>query len=209
MLLFSIICAVIQVILWWLYQYDAVKNLVNKIFGNYGDHINRLLLSCIEVLPCILVIQYRSDLALFFLLGSLVADKFMDDSFPVGGTLFLATYGLTALTVIFGYPFNPLYWVCSVTTILICMIIVFNVLKTGIIEKIAEGVYGFTALVLLMTAFFHTHNFGFLFLVIGDVTLIVKDIFKGTKAEKLIMTVSNSFYYCGLCFVPLTLIIPC
>lgn len=208
-MIFSVVCAVVQIILWWLYKYNVVENFVNKLSdGKYGEGADDLLKDCIDVLPCILVIQYHNPLSLFFLLGCMIADKFIDDSMAVGGVMFLITYGLTSLSRIAKYEFNVIYWISAVLFILVAMIVIFSFLKGRLIEKIASACYGFTSLVLCIVAFLYTHNLGFVCLVIGDILLVVREIFKqnNSKTERFVMSVSNSFYYAGLCFVPLALV---
>lgn len=201
-MIFSIICAIIQISLWWIYQFADF----NKI--KIGNFIKKSMKLLIDSLPFILLIYYHTPLAIFFLIGCFISDRFLGGVSVVGAILFIITYGITSIFVIMNYDFKIIYWVLSILFIFMVMVVIFSLLKCKIIKKIAEGFYGFTALVLCLVAFCHTHNIGFLGLVIGDIIYVVSDIFKqnDSKYYNVVKSISNSFYFIGLCFVPLSLI---
>lgn len=208
MLVFSLICAVIQIILWWLYEYDVLKNFFTKIVSeNFGKQINKITKCLIDILPCILIIKFNSHLALFFLLGCLISDKFISISTPLGAIMFMLVYSFVSVITIKNYvPINYKYMILAYFNILVMCFIILPIWKESILLKFASVVYGFTALALCIWAFFCTKNIGFLSLMIGDILLTVREILKDSKYEKLIHSISNSFYFIGVCFVPLSLI---
>ena len=196
-MIFSLSNAVILILLWWLYDYGILYN-------KFGNTISVLSKDLIDIYSCILVIKYNNPISLFFLLGCLVSDKFIFDYLPIGVLMFLITYGGTTIYVIQNYEFNYIYYLISSIIILIVIISIFKFWKTNKIEKIGAIVYGLTSLNLLIVACLYTHNFGFISLVIGDVLLIIKEInHNNEKLNKLILAISNSFYFLGLSLIPL------
>ena len=73
---------------------------------------------------------------------------------------------------------------------------------TNAITKIFCMIYAYTALAFCIIAFQSTINFGFLCLVIGDILLIIKELMKD---KRLVYTISNSFFFIGMCLVALVL----
>jgi len=231
-ILTSLICATIQISFWWLWRYSIVKSWVYNKTGSVdkAELVDDLIKDIIEVIPIFLVAQYNSYLALFFLLGSVVCDKFIYTSEVLGSVMFLILYSLTSigciglisptfdLNVFRNFGINVAYNIpslcISLTTIVCLMIPIMILWKANVAKKIAACVYGLTALSLCMYAFTQTGNFGFVCLVIGDTLLIVKEIVcdkitenvDKTKANYLITSISNTFYFSGLCFIPLSLV---
>lgn len=194
-MIFNLSCAIIQILLWWIYDYNILQN-------KFGKTVNNLSKDLIDVFPCILIIKYHNPIGLFFLLGCMISDKFIFDYLPIGVLMFLFTYGGVSLYTIQNYEFNYIYYLISLLIILINIIFIFKFWKTNKIEKIGAIIYELTSLNLLIVAFMYTHNLGFIFLVIGDLLLIIKEINK-KKYNTLILAISNSFYFLGLSLVPL------
>ena len=207
--IFSSVCAVIQLILWWSYEYDLLKNLIIRISkGKHGNSVNKVLKFLVDALPFILLVRYHSPLAIFFLMGCFLSDRLLGMNMIVGEISFLITYTVTSILVTIGYGFNLIYWISAEAFILTAMIVIFIFLKESVGEKIVKAIYGLVSLGSCMVAFLHTLDFGFVCLVIGDILLVIREILKknGSSSAKFVSCISNSFYFVGVCFVPLVLV---
>lgn len=206
-MIFSLICAIIQIILWWLYKYDVIK-FIKIISEKIRNFINKVLKFLIDIIPFILMISYHTKIAVIFLIGCYISDKMLSVKFSIGMILFLITYGMASIYVVKCYPINYEYIALSFLLMIVMCFILLPIWNENLLFKIGCVFYGFTALVLCFYTFLHSKNLGFLFLVIGDLSLILTKIInqKNFNYGKLSHAISNSFYYAGLSFVSLSLI---
>lgn len=200
-MLFSGICLCIQLILWWTLRYNLLGKIIKK--ENILKLSNSVIETTTDILPVILLIVYHNPICMVFLLMNLVADKYMESCVPLGSLLFFINY-MNVYSIIrneYGYSYN--YHVLALGIIFLIVLITNIFWKVNIITKFGGTFYGLIALGSLLECFFLTKNFGFILLIIGDVLLIWKDIIK--NKTNLIYTISNSFYYAGMCFAPVFL----
>ena len=199
-MLFSGICLCIQLILWWTLKYNLLSKIIKK--ENILKLANSFVETTTDILPVILLVVYHNPICMVFLLMNLVADKYMESCVSFGSLLFFINY-INISAIIrneYGYSYN--YHILAFLIILLIATITNTFWKVDTITKIAGTFYSL-ALMALLESFFLTKNFGFVLLIIGDVLLIWKDIVK--NKSNLIYTISNSFYYAGMCFAPVFL----
>ena len=199
-MLFSGICLCIQLILWWTLRYNLLSKIVKK--ENILKLANSIIETTTDILPVVLLVVYHNPICMVFLLMNLVADKYMESCVPIGSLLFFINY-MNISSIIrdeYGYSYN--YHVLALSIMLLIVIITNIAWKADTITKIAGTFYS-SVLIALLESFFLTKNFGFVLLIIGDILLIWKDIIK--NKSNLIYTISNSFYYAGMCFAPVFL----
>lgn len=207
-IVFSSICAIIQIAVWWIYNCKTVKSLVDKKYGEKsGNLAHNILKTLVVFLPAVLCIKYFAPYSVFFILGSIIADAFILECVPVGALMYLIVYSISSLFVIVSVPQVAVYWAVATVIILTLLIILFTNWHAAIIEKIGATTYGFIALLLCTVAFCYSRNFGFLCLVVADALLIAVEIVRDRAEEKvdLVMNISNTFYYLGVSFVPIAL----
>ena len=199
-MLFSGICLCIQLILWWTLRYNLLSKIVKK--ENILKLVNSVIETTTDILPVVLLVVYHNPICMIFLLMNLVADKYMESCVPIGSFLFFINYINIYYKIRneYGYSYN--YHILAFCIILLIVIVTNIFWKADTITKIAGTFYS-SALIVLLESFFLTKNFGFILLIIGDVLLIWKDIIK--NKSNLVYTISNSFYYAGMCFVPVFL----
>jgi hypothetical protein len=185
-MIYSISCAIISVLLWWLYMYNKLP--AEKFF--------RVIL---RLLPIFLLINFHTPLACYFLIGCFIADVTMSKKQELGSLMYLFVYSITAFKFCSFSFENCIFAYGIMTAIIVSILACWN---TNAITKIFCLIYAYTALAFCVIAFQSTFNFGFLCLVIGDVLLTVKELMKD---KRLVYTISNSFFFIGMCLVALVL----
>jgi len=199
-MLFSGIYLCIQLILWWTLRYNLLNKIIKK--ENILKLANSVIETTTDILPVVLLVVYHNPICMVFLLMNLVADKYMESCVPIGSLLFFINY-MNISSIIrdeYGYSYN--YHILAFSIMLLIVIITNIAWKADTITKIAGTFYS-SALFALLESFFLTKNFGFVLLIIGDIFLVWKDIIK--NKSNLVYTISNSFYYAGMCFAPVFL----
>lgn len=197
-MVFSLLCTIIQITLWWVY-----------FFINKDNKINRILKYLIDILPCILLVRYHSIFAIVFLIGCLIADRVIWKNLPIGMLMFAIVYTFASIITTISCHINILKLIGSIIFMVVIIIPILYNWQTNRLSKIVCGIYGLTVLSLCTYAYLITNNIGFLGLVIGDSLLIVNEMLKQdnlNRASNIIFSISNSFYYLGLCFVPIALL---
>lgn len=187
-MIYSSVCLVIQLLLWWGYKYDIIKKV-------------ELLKKVLYLLPLVLIVKYHNFISLVFLIGCFTADITMSKNPYIGGLIFGITY-LTILLKIGEIGLNILILLIAVLQVLSIALIYLSRNKPD--KKIFIG--GMFYLLLLVGMLYYgivLKNIGFIFLVVGDELLAIQQT---TKNKKLVFTISNSFYYAGLCYVPILLL---
>jgi len=193
-LIFSCICLVIQSVIWWTYKYYKFKSKkVENIFG-----------ILIYMLPVVLLFKYHNLLSVIYLLGTLLSDIVISKNVGIGGGLYFLTYVIILVLLRDTLEFNPIIALFSVIEIATVACCIFIKMKPDIITSVAAGIYGVLLIFMLYFGLYHK-NIGFIFLVVGDKLLAVKELYKGSE-KKLLGVVSNEFFYAGMSFVPLVLI---
>lgn len=136
-----------------------------------------------------------------FIIGTIFANVLMRPSVFIGATAYLFVYGFAGIITALNYDFYLNYLIIAILFLTAPLVIVAFKIKK-VLPVIGATIYAFLALVPLVYAFLVTQNFGFLALVIGDLTLIVYIL--GFKKEWYHF-LSNSIFYTGVVLVPLTL----
>jgi len=176
-------------VLYVLERKDIVKNTLGDIFKDLVD-----------ASPAIIMLFFPKFECIVFLTCCLIANQLIYDNLIVGAILFIIGYVSCSIFSISFSLVIPKFLIALVSSVSIVIMLV-CIYKEDIKLRIAAVIYGLLTLPFLFYAFHITWNPGFLALVIGDVLLLVGEIFP----NKTIRIISDLFYFFGTCFVPLSL----
>lgn len=199
-LVFSVLGFVLMVVSYVITHYWSEKN---KKLGSVCKEIT-------DAMPCILLAVYFNPICAFFLIGCEICNEFIHEDTPIGMGLYLIVYGGTGVyTVIKSFsnpiiPFNlSLIFSIIIAVGLIILCLVLNIkTKQPIAITVGEPIYIVLAIIPVLTGMFMTLSVGLLALVIGDTLLCIYF----TTNNKTVHTVSESMFFFGEAFTPLTLI---
>lgn len=135
----------------------------------------------------------------------MVANKLMDESNILGALGFCLTYVYASVFVSINYEFNIIKLIVSLITISTICCILIPYWKESIVLKISACFYALITLNTCLYTFLICWNVGFLLLVIADILLLISRLNFKNNVEKLIIVISNCFYYFGISFIPLIL----
>ncbi len=163
-----------------------------------------------DVFPIVLMPFFAGKpYAEIFLIGCTFANVLMRPSVMIGGALYLLTYGFAGISIIVEYwgLFNFAKFCIAFALILVPLIAALFKMKNDIFKMIGASLYAIIALVpCLYSAFFLKvpyESFGFLCLVLGDLTLILTIL--NVIKKPWFHCLSNCIFYTGVVLVPLAL----
>lgn len=160
----------------------------------------------LDILPAfsLVFLNVQSPLLNWFIITILFAIISIRVHIVVGAVAYLSIY-LTIGIINMYYSFSLISLIIASVVVIGLIIYVTINKKLDLWTKLGASAYGLFALVPLFYCFGSTLNPGFLSLAIGDILLGVAYIVPKDK-QKIVHFVSNSCFYIGLWFVPLTLV---
>jgi hypothetical protein len=163
-----------------------------------------------DVFPIVLMPFFAGKpYAEIFLIGCTFANVLMRPSVMLGGALYLLTYGFAGISVIVEYwgLFSFTKFCIAFALILVPLIAALFKMKNNIFKMIGASLYAIIALVpCLYSVFFLKvpyESFGFLCLVLGDLTLIL--VILNVITKPWFHCLSNCIFYTGVVLTPLAL----
>jgi hypothetical protein len=163
-----------------------------------------------DVFPIVLMPFFAGKpYAEIFLIGCTFANVLMRPSVMLGGALYLLTYGFAGISVIVEYwgLFSFTKFCIAFALILVPLIAALFKMKNNIFKMIGASLYAIIALVpCLYSVFFLKvpyESFGFLCLVLGDLTLIL--VILNVITKPWFHCLSNCIFYTGIVLTPLAL----
>ena len=162
---------------------------------------NDILKDFVDVSPAFLAFYFSNDRSIAFLMVCLIANEFIYDNLYLGAGFFTIGY-IAASILSVSFPINYMKVAISLVSSVSIIFPLLCLYKGNWKFSIGAGIYGSITLPFLFYAFYTTWNPGFLALIIGDVLLLVGEMFPNNKVIRL---VSDLFYFFGTCFVPLSL----
>lgn len=163
-----------------------------------------------DVFPIVLMPFFAGKpYAEIFLIGCTFANVLMRPSVILGGALYLLAYGFAGISIIVEYwsLFSIPKFCIAFVLILLPLIAALFKMKNDIPKMIGASLYAIIALVpCLYSALFLKvpyESFGFLCLVLGDLTLIL--VILNIITKPWFHYLSNCIFYTGLILTPLAL----
>lgn len=163
-----------------------------------------------DVFPIVLMPFFAGKpYAEIFLIGCTFANVLMRPSVMLGGALYLLAYGFAGISIIVEYwgLFSIAKFCIAFALILVPLVAALFKMKNDILKMIGASLYAVIALVpCLYSAFFlkfSYESFGFLCLVLGDLTLILTIL--NIVKKSWFHCLSNCIFYTGVVLTPLAL----
>ena len=163
-----------------------------------------------DVFPIVLMPFFAGKpYAEIFLIGCTLANVLMRPSVMIGSALYLLAYGFAGISIIVEYwsLFSITKFCIAFALILVPLIAALFKMKNNFLKMVCASLYAIIALVpCLYSAFFlknQFESFGFLCLVLGDLTLILTILNIITKPW--FHCLSNCIFYTGVVLTPLAL----
>lgn len=168
------------------------------------DKVKTACTDLIDIMPMLLLPCLTLNKTVWiFVIGVTFANVLMRPSVYVGGALYMLVYGFVGIMTALAFKFAFLKFLIALLPILAILAFVAFKLKDKPLAIAGAAAYALIALVPCLYAFLLTMNWGFLALVIGDLTLVVYII--GLVKKDWYLYISNCIFYTGVILTPLFL----
>jgi len=166
--------------------------------SNLNENLKKALKLFVDLSPVFIWMLYRNIPSFIFLSLCLLANIVIFQNNVIGAVIFIMAYSFGAIWSVIPLSFNLIYLIIS---FVVAVVVIYNILKVYKENQVGVIIYGFTASLSCLYAFFITWNFGFLALVVGDTILMFNEV----SYKKSLHLISNFFYFLGVCLVPVSL----